>query len=202
MKTRYALVAVLLLMTLSLSFSCIPSAPPAREAPPQKTAKEEPATAPVPKEELVSDGNTTQLRMSLDSSAAVPGGMTGTSIVLVPWEKEAGYQIEGSFPMEGISIEGSLTPREKVQWVLSGKFLSTLEAFNPESPSFQKLGILQEKEGGGLKITDSVVEGLIIFSVPLPDPASAQLAEVREIPFELVIDTPFETMFNVIATPF
>lgn len=200
MKTPCVAMVLALLLSFSLSMGCIPATPPADEA----TAPEKAAPAPVaePKEEPPSEEGVSKLRVSLGAGNTGSGAGGESTIALVAMEETVGFTLQGHFPVEGIAIEGSLLHQEEGKWLLSGKYISSIDSFKPGPPAYQAMGILQSQEGGGLKVTDSATEGLLLFSAPMPNPASADLSEAREFPFELIIETPVYTIFNAIVTPF
>ena len=189
-----------LLIGLSLSPGCIPSTPPPPEVP--APAKEAPLPASEPQEEVTAEEGVSYLRVALGADHA--GQRTGSepSVRLIPQEKEVGFLLEGHFPVEGIAIEGSLVPQEDGKWLLAGKYISSIDSFQPGPPAYQALGMLQSREGGGLEVTESATEGLILFSAPMPAADSVQQQEARELPFELVIEAPLRSIFSVIVTPF
>lgn len=201
MKAIFTGVFVLSLCLFVLSSGCIPSstapAPVDKSAPAKTEAPAEPAVKPHQTAEGIS---TLNVPLQVQENAA--GTVSMPLIKLVPQHDENTYRLEGTFPVTGISIEGTLVLQPEGKWLLSGKFDSIYPSFKPGAPAYQPMGILQPREGQGLEVVQTSQEGLILFAVPMPSPDAEKSGEPEEHPFTLTFDASPQTVFSVMITPF
>ena len=218
MKTASCLI-VFVLFLLTVGNGCIPSSPPGpAEEPAAVPAPPAPSPPPLPKTEEVvppkaertdpipatpHDSNEkSHLQVPLDTSKMPDGAIALPIITLVPLEKEKGYRLQSRFPIEGLTMEGTLTLQEPGKWLLSGQFRSDRASFSPSEPTAQGMGAMSQKEGGGLAVSETAGEVMITFSAPLPPAEEPRLTEPKVIPFTLALDAPLNTAFSIMLLPF
>lgn len=218
----FAGLTLLVLALVVVGSGCIPSAPPEPEAPapvasaapaPQETpvappapaapAAPAPAPAPAPTpEQPAGADDTANVQVPLVPEKIQEGAIQMPVISLVPAADGKGYAVAAKFPVEGLSMQGSLVPKAPGKWVLTGQFTSTIEAFAPGPPSIQVLGTMVPQEGGGLQFQGNAGEVMILFPAPMPPADAPRLAEARTLPFNLAFDAPDNAAFQIMLMPF
>ena len=209
---------LLVLALVVIGSGCIPSAPssPPETAPaapaspaPQHAAAEPsspappavPAPAPAPAQPSGPAG-TSNVRVPLVPEKIQEGAIQMPVVSLVPAANGKGYAVAAKFPVEGLSMQGTLVPQAPGKWVLTGQFTSTIEAFSPGPPSIQVLGTMVPKEGGGLEFQGNAGEVMILFPAPMPPADAPRLAEARTLPFNLAFAAPDNAAFQIMLMPF
>lgn len=216
----FAGLTLLVLVLVAVGNGCIPSAPssppemapaaPASPAPQHATAEPSspappavpaPAPAPAPAQPSGPAG-TSNVQVPLVPEKIQEGAIQMPVVSLVPAADGKGYAVAAKFPVEGLSMQGTLVPQAPGKWVLTGQFTSTIEAFSPGPPSIQVLGTMVPKEGGGLGFQGNTGEIMILFPAPMPPAGAPRLAEARTLPFNLAFDAPDNAVFQVMLMPF
>lgn len=203
---------------------CIPSTPPAEEEAPVQAAPPAPApavenaapSAPEPAPVAVPAADTaapaqeaaegedgkSNLQISLDSDTIPEGAIPLPIVSLVPIEGAKGYRIQSRFPVEGLSMEGTVMLTGPGKWVLSGQFKSDTDAFAPGEPTVQALGATEKGEDGLLKFTGADRSMMIFFPAPMPPADAPKLPQPKTIPFKFDFEAPDDAAFNIMLTPF
>lgn len=209
MKTASFLLIAVLSITL-LFAGCIPSTPPEADSKSPAPIQEQPVASaqkgpeaperPGTDTQAISekpdeDSHVAHMQISLDSQEMPPGAIVMPTIDLIPMSDVRGYTLASEFPMDGLSMEGTLLFKEPDEWHLSGKFTSRIPAFSPGKPVAQPMG-------GSTPDGVNSAEILITFAAPLPPADAASTQESQDIPFDLVIKTPVNTAFLVMLMPF
>lgn len=171
-----------------------PAAPPAPEAVPPQQARN---TGAAPKQ----PGDTSNIQVPLVPEKIQEGAVEMPVVALVPVTEGKGYVLRSKFPVEGLSMEGSLVPEGPGKWVFSGQFKSTIDSFAPGQPTVQVIGSMVPKEGGGLEFQGNAGEVIILFSAPMPPADAPKLAEPKVLPFKLSFDAPDTAAFNIMLMP-
>ncbi len=218
MKTVFYLTACIVVFTF-IGSGCIPSTPTGQkpgemEASPQATTpvpppviQEKPTTASPeaavsPPESTTSSEGKSAVQIPLGMNEIPAGALALPVVSLVPIKGKEGYEIKSRFPVEGLSMEGTLLHQSSGKWLLSGQFKSNIESFNPGQPAMQKMGAMASKEGGGLQVVENSSEIIIVFSAAMPSPDVPKLPEPKVIPFNLSLEAPDEAIFSIMLAPF
>lgn len=190
---------------------CIPSTPPAEEEAPVQAAPPAPAPAvdtaappapePTPEAAEGEDGKS-NLQISLNSDTIPEGAIPLPIVSLVPIEGAKGYRIQSRFPVEGLSMEGTVMLTGPGKWLLSGQFSSNTDAFAPDQPTVQALGATEKGEDGLLKFTGADRSMMIFFPAPMPPADAPKLPQPKTIPFNFDFEAPDDAAFSIMLTPF
>ena len=190
---------------------CIPSTPPAEEEAPVQAAPPAPAPAvdtaappapePTPEAAEGEDGKS-NLQISLNSDTIPEGAIPLPIVSLVPIEGAKGYRIQSRFPVEGLSMEGTVMLTGPGKWLLSGQFSSNTDAFAPGQPTVQALGATEKGEDGLLKFTGADRGMMIFFPAPMPPADAPKLPQPKTIPFNFDFEAPDDAAFSIMLTPF
>jgi len=203
---------------------CIPSTPPAEEEAPVQAVPPAPApavenaappapepapaavpaadtAAPAPEAAEGEDGKS-NLQISLDSDTIPEGAIPLPIVSLVPIEGAKGYRIQSRFPVEGLSMEGTVMLTGPGKWLLSGQFTANTDAFVPGQPTVQALGATEKGEDDLLKFTGADRGMMIFFPAPMPPADAPTLPQPKTIPFTFDFEAPDDAAFTIMLTPF
>lgn len=173
---------------------------PVPEAPPT-VAPEANNAAASPENESAPDEKSS-LQVSLDADQIPEGAIPLPVVSFVPIEGAKGYRLQSRFPVEGLSMEGTVMLTGPGKWLLSGQFKSNTDAFVPGQPTAQALGATEKGEDGVLKFTSTDHGMMIFFPAPMPPADAPKLEQPKTIPFNFTFDAPDDAVFNIMLTPF
>ncbi len=217
---KYVLPMLIFVLFMILANSgCIPSSPPNPVNQPVATSPTTVSLPPpsqeagqalsndigqnIPQPSSTEDPNVkSHLQVPLNATKLPADAVALPMVGLVPLEGQKGYKLNSRFPIEGLSMEGTLLLQAPGKWVLSGQFRSDRASFAPGQPTAQSMGTMEPQNGGGLAFTETSGEVMISFSAPIPPAEEPRLAEPREIPFNLPLDAPDNATFSIMLLPF
>jgi hypothetical protein len=218
MKYFFCLLVSLTLF-LMVAGGCIPSAPPEKEPVKQSTAPapeqvtpvaetpmEEIESAPAPsaaaEPKISSVPEITSIQIPFNEDAPPEGAILLPVISFVPLTEKQGFRLEGKFPVDGITMEGTVELTAPGTWRLSGTFQSDTELFAPTEPGVQIMGAAKRNEEGVPVFLGLDHTVMLFMSAPLPPADAPKLDSLKTIPYQFEFEAPENADFSMMLTPF